>query len=377
MKKLSLIMAALLCFLSVIPVSASETASEEIKTRYICDANGDGAVTAADARIILRHSVGLIYTEGFGWMDYNDIIYCDADKSGAIDAADARVALRTAVKLEEAQGRAFTITDSLNPSCEYEAYVKAVCSLTGDTVNITVAKNPHDLSQEQICAGGGYCSVCKKTVAVTPVHDFDIDKCQGVKRCIYCRYEEHFKGGHEYSSSSLICRECSESVYDEYEDFLIGFIKKNGEKISDASDRTAYIYEESDEYFVVGLIFYPDENGLYVYSGMAVDAEGEIVYNESYFSMKQMKIEVISYTEEALLANSFARVDVPLLKNGTGNGVTVIEYWSVPEFQEQKEQYGIISASMALMSCAWLKDLAERTDFTYSDILFSNNPEFR
>ncbi len=377
MKKLAFVMAALLCLLSAIPVSASETPSEDIKTRYLCDANGDGTVTAADARIILRHSVGLIYTEGFGWMDYNDIIYCDANKSGAIDAADARVALRTSVKLEETQSRAFTITDSLNPTCEYEAFVKAECALTGDTVHITVAKNPHALSQEQICAGGGYCSVCKKTVAVTPVHDFYVDKCKGVKHCMYCRYEEYFKGGHEYSSSSLICRECSDSVYDEYEDFLIGFLKKNGEKITDSANKTAYIYEESDEYFVFGLLFYPDENAVYVYSGMSVDAEGEIVYSESYFSMSQMKIEVVSYTEEALLANSFARVDIPLLKNGTGNGVTVIDYWSVPELQDQKDQYGIISGSMALMSFAWLKDFAERTDFTYADILFSNNPEFR
>ena len=59
------------------------------------DTTGDGAVTAADARQILRAAVGYIHFKGklFNAADIN--------RDGAITAADARLALRAAVGLEE------------------------------------------------------------------------------------------------------------------------------------------------------------------------------------------------------------------------------------------------------------------------------------
>ena len=58
------------------------------------DVTGDGDVTAADARLILRAAVGYIEYKGKLFQS------ADADRDGHISAADARLALRAAVGLE-------------------------------------------------------------------------------------------------------------------------------------------------------------------------------------------------------------------------------------------------------------------------------------
>ena len=60
------------------------------------DVNGDGRVTAADARLALRKAVGLEqYADGSA-----QFLACDADGNGKVTAADARKILRAAVGLE-------------------------------------------------------------------------------------------------------------------------------------------------------------------------------------------------------------------------------------------------------------------------------------
>ena len=59
------------------------------------DADGDGCVSAADARLVLRHAVGL---EDI--VNAADLIISDLNFDGEINAADARLVLRTAVDLE-------------------------------------------------------------------------------------------------------------------------------------------------------------------------------------------------------------------------------------------------------------------------------------
>lgn len=62
----------------------------------IGDVNGDGKISAADARLALRAAVGLEkYVSGSA-----AFTACDVDKNGKITAADARVILRAAVGLE-------------------------------------------------------------------------------------------------------------------------------------------------------------------------------------------------------------------------------------------------------------------------------------
>ncbi len=61
------------------------------------DADGDGSITASDARLALRRSVNL---ETFA-PESEQFLACDADGSGEVTAADARLILRAAVSLED------------------------------------------------------------------------------------------------------------------------------------------------------------------------------------------------------------------------------------------------------------------------------------
>ena len=76
-----------------------ETETREIAkpNQLIGDANADGQITAADARIILRISAKLEKPE-----NYNvSFEVFDITKDGNINAADARKALRISAKLEK------------------------------------------------------------------------------------------------------------------------------------------------------------------------------------------------------------------------------------------------------------------------------------
>ena len=61
------------------------------------DVDGDGNISAADARLALRRSVGLeTYEEGSP-----AFLACDVDLDGNVSAADARLILRASVGLED------------------------------------------------------------------------------------------------------------------------------------------------------------------------------------------------------------------------------------------------------------------------------------
>ena len=67
------------------------------ETVTLGDVNDDGTISAADARLALRRSVGLeSYEEGS-----REFIACDVDHDGNISAADARLILRASVGLED------------------------------------------------------------------------------------------------------------------------------------------------------------------------------------------------------------------------------------------------------------------------------------
>ena len=68
--------------------------SETVETYILGDANGDGKVTAADARIVLRTSARLENLDG------NLFLAADVNKDSKITAADARKILRVSAKIE-------------------------------------------------------------------------------------------------------------------------------------------------------------------------------------------------------------------------------------------------------------------------------------
>lgn len=84
------------------------------------DATGDGAITAGDARYILRISVNL------DEIDTSDFMKADVDGDGMITAQDARLALRLAVGLDEIPEH----------NLEEIVVVPATCSTEGLTVRI-------------------------------------------------------------------------------------------------------------------------------------------------------------------------------------------------------------------------------------------------
>ena len=81
--------------LCCLPSCAAKTVSPANPSAEVMmgDADGDGAVTAGDARLVLRASVGL---------EPADPAVMDADADGEVSAADARLVLRYSVGLEAA-----------------------------------------------------------------------------------------------------------------------------------------------------------------------------------------------------------------------------------------------------------------------------------
>ena len=75
------------------PIPRIETLA--VTAENIGDVDGDGEVTAADARLALRAAVELEH------FDEKTADIADADRDGAITAADARLILRAAVELED------------------------------------------------------------------------------------------------------------------------------------------------------------------------------------------------------------------------------------------------------------------------------------
>ena len=90
----AIILASVFCLLSISSCTAAtqpEDQSPLTEAFYVGDVDGDGDVTAGDARLVLRASVGLEET---------DLQRMDADADGTVSAADARLVLRFAVGLE-------------------------------------------------------------------------------------------------------------------------------------------------------------------------------------------------------------------------------------------------------------------------------------
>ncbi len=90
MRKKIFAIALCICMLFV---SAARSAAD---SDVIGDANGDGEVTASDAALILRVSVGLDWR-----MDLQARMNCDFNGSGTLDASDAAQVLRSAAGLTE------------------------------------------------------------------------------------------------------------------------------------------------------------------------------------------------------------------------------------------------------------------------------------
>ena len=157
MKKriLSLFLAALM-ILSVIPVFTASALT-------LGDVDGDGSIKAADARLVLRASVGLEK------LSAEAIAAADADRDGQIKAADARLVLRASVGLEQLHTHEYTKeTVTKKATCTEKGEKKIVCEC-GDFITEAIAATGHKEVKDKAVAAtctntgkteGSHCSVC-------------------------------------------------------------------------------------------------------------------------------------------------------------------------------------------------------------------------
>ncbi len=130
------------------------------------DADSDGAVTASDARTILRASVGL------DTLPLSIVAYADSDCDGAISASDARYALRTSVGLEKNIMHRFDISLEEDALCENGGIYTFTCDITGKTFSMEVANGGHILAESD-CFSTGNCIVCNNAVNPATGHNFN------------------------------------------------------------------------------------------------------------------------------------------------------------------------------------------------------------
>ena len=91
-----IVLAALIIGIVMMPNVKTSAASNNPTTSLLGDVDGNGKVTASDARLALRAAVALEhYAPGSG-----EFVRADYDGDGNISASDARMILRTAVELE-------------------------------------------------------------------------------------------------------------------------------------------------------------------------------------------------------------------------------------------------------------------------------------
>lgn len=139
------------------------------------DINGDGSVSAADARMALRYAVSLETP------DARQRLAADADHDGTLSAADARLILRVVVELEvftHPFDRAdHTVSVAKAPTCAEEGVLRTICvcgAVREEPLPRTDAHVFPDVWTEKTPAGcetGGVnekrCTVCNTAVTET------------------------------------------------------------------------------------------------------------------------------------------------------------------------------------------------------------------
>lgn len=160
------------------------------------DPDNDGKITAGDARLALRASVGLEYLSSY------EKGASDIDADGTITAGDARKILRTSVNLETIEKRPIHVYSSdcdysdekvvKEASCKEKGKIEMSC-LCGKTKTKSIEKTEHIPGDEYVytreptCENSGYgyvkCIVCGDSISGTSTF---IDKLGHLGNGEYC-----------------------------------------------------------------------------------------------------------------------------------------------------------------------------------------------
>jgi len=162
------------------------TTSDGKPIGYLGDANNDGKVTAADARLILRHSAKIeILPETVHHL-------ADVNGDGKINASDARIALRMASKLEglfyygsgDFHAHEYETTIDAEATCTTDGKETKICKICGETKTSTIPKKGHAW-KDATCTAPKTCTNCGATTG---------------------------SGGYHYSDKNFRCTRCGKNL---------------------------------------------------------------------------------------------------------------------------------------------------------------------
>ena len=196
------------------PLSATDTVTEEQSEQievpgdaYRGDVDGDGQVTAVDARLILRHSASLEKIQDA----YSPL--ADVDGDGLITASDARIALRMSANLESLftysesyHAHDFDVTVIKAASCTESGLEKHVCKICGLEFESEISAKGH-IYKEATCTHPKTCTVCGDIEGSGLGHDFASATCSTPAICKRCGATSGSALGHQ-SDVNYKCVKC-------------------------------------------------------------------------------------------------------------------------------------------------------------------------
>ncbi len=341
-----------------------ETTEEEdnrVKvSRCVCDVNGDGKVTAADARIVLRYSVAL---ETMGAVD---ILFSDADEDGNIRASDARIALRTSVGLDDLLYWEFRIDSELNSTCTEKGKIVAERA-DGRAMDYTINAAGHKLDEMAYCKGEGVCEVCKETVECPVNHNFiSKSSCETSVKCSVCGETKAVTPVHKYKNGK--CSACGDFDEKAAYSFMYDYVHKNG-----YYEKPDYCIFEAYEECDFGLLYDEDLDVLYICCGfMVIDEYGNAVGEVYYYldfskDLEDYKLELVAVDASGVLYNVKYDINEAAI-NMQAPGALYETYYESPYglSQEEHETLCVSSEAIAISMLVWFDDFASRNDFGFS-----------
>lgn len=346
-----------------LPSEEETTAEEETTTervrRIMCDvaSGGDGNVTAADARIILRYSVGLERINSI------DILFADADSDGSIKASDARLALRTAVGFEKISYGEFEIIYLQEATCNTSGTIVAK-NADGKTIEMLIKSVGHILDIYASCKGEGVCEVCRETVECPVTHKFPSDvSCVDSVRCSVCGHTKEIVLTHKYKNGK--CTKCGDFNKKTAYEFLYNYVHTYG--TYEAPD---YCCIEDTEEMTLGMYYDTELEVLYLASNFyAYDQYGNYlgaynIYLDFGAYLGGYKSEILIYYEDESIHAKY-NVDAAKLNMNAPGAMSLYEY-NGPE--EVKNEVALICESVVIELIIWFDDFAARNDFGFSSL---------
>lgn len=187
MKKhfLSALTAVLLMIITVCTLTTANAAA-------LGDVDGDGKISAADARLALRASVNLekLTDEQFKAADVNF--------DGVITAADARTTLRASVNLETLHSHSYTEKITKKATCTQKGIKTFTCECGDSYTEETAAAGHKAVTDKAVAATcttegkteGSHCSVCntvltKQSAVAKKAHTPQLD--ESTKKAVTCK----------------------------------------------------------------------------------------------------------------------------------------------------------------------------------------------